>query len=461
VKTVFLFITEGFRIRNLLYSDVLALLRQRYRVVIIVPPPDVDSVSKAFGAENVFVEPRPQSPSRFESNFAFVRRYLLSNPARNRTISVFSSVMKKHQPFHYWLVTNVNPWLGRSASLRKAWLGFESLINRGGEYAPLFERYKPSLVVSTDYGSQTQEIRIMRAAAWRGIKVTSVVYSWDNFSSKGVMGAIADRFVVWSETMRREAQELHDIPPDRVDVCGAAQFDIYGHPERLASREEFCASLDLDPARPIIVQGTIPPRYFPSNVEISEILIDGILNGPLPRNAQLLLRLHPQTINKGVAADSLEPYHELVRKFPFVKVDVPATVLWGSLVSPGPKDSQRLAEILRHAAVLIHPGSTLAVDSAAMDCPVIGLGFDGHKEKPYDESIRRWWDYTYMQPVVRSKGQPIANTREELYTFINSYIQDRRRDADGRARIREWVSHKVDGKSSERVVEALIRFVES
>lgn len=457
MKTIILFITEGFRIRNLLYSNVLPLLKQRARVVIVVPPADVEKIRATFGeGDAVVVEGRPDSPMRFESKFSFVRRFLLSNPARNKTVSVFSSIMKKQQPFHYWLVRYVNPWLGRSVTVRRLWLEFEAKVNRGTEYAGLFAKYSPSLVVTTDYGSQTQEVRILRYAKSRGVRTASVVYSWDNFSSKGVMAAIADRLLVWSEIMRREAQEFHDIDPATVDVCGAAQFDVYGTPSSLASREDFCRKVGLDPARPFITQGTITPRFFPTNIEIAEILIAGIQSGRLPSSLQLLIRLHPQVVNKGVAADSIEPYRELERKYPFVKVDVPQTVNWGSMVSPAREDGQRLAEILRHTAVIIHPGSTLAVDAAAMDCPVIGLGFDGHQPKPYDESIRRWWGFTYMKPVVEEGGQPIAWTQEELFSLTNAYLSDRSRDREGRRRIRDLVASQVDGNASRRVAEALL-----
>ncbi|HYC72428.1 MAG TPA: hypothetical protein VEB66_14555 [Opitutaceae bacterium] len=461
MKTIFIFITEGFRVRNVLYSDVLPLLQRSHRVVIIVPAADVENVRCAFGGPNVLVEARPESPMRFESKFAFVRRFLLSNPARNKTVSVFSSIMKRDQPFHYWLVRNVNPWLGRSALVRRAWLSFEALINRGSEYAALFGRYRPSLVVTTDFGSQTHEVRILRFAKRRGVKTASIVYSWDNFSSKGVMGAIADRLVVWSDIMRQEARDLHDIDPANVDVCGAAQFDIYGRPEALDAREAFCRKVGLDPARPFITQGTITPRFFPTNIEISEIIIEAILRGALPRGLQLLIRLHPQVVNPGVAADALEPYRALERKHDFVKVDVPETKQWGSLVSPAATDAQRLASILRHTELMIHPGSTLAVDAAAMDCPVIGLGFDGHHPKPYDESIRRWWDFSYMQPVVRSGGQPVASSRDELIRLILRYLGDRTLDREGRQAIVRDVCHRVDGRSSERVVAVFNRMLDS
>lgn len=458
MPTVFLLITEGFRIRNLLFSDVLPLLARSWRVVIIVPEPSVETLRKEFGGPNAFVEALPPSGSRWESSFSFVRRYLLSNPARNRTVSVFSSLMKREKPFHYWLIRRVNPWLGRLSWVRRAWLWFEAQINRGGEFGELFARYSPSLVVTSDYGSQTQEIRLLRFARHQGVKTASIVYSWDNLSSKGIMGARPDRLLVWNEIMRREAAELHDIPLADTVACGAAQFDLYGRRAQLADRETFCRQVGLDPAKPILVLGTIPPKYYPHNVEVLDLLAKAIAHGRLVKDCQLLVRMHPQVMDQGNNADSPEPYLEYERRHAFVRIDQPRVVKWGKLLSPAREDARRLAEILAHAAVLIHPGSTLVVDASAMDCPSVGLGFDGYAEKPYDESIRRWWDYTYMQPILKSGGQPVAQSPDHLIELINAFLTDRALHGEGRARIREWECFQVDGRSGERVVNALNAF---
>lgn len=456
MPALFLLITEGFRIRNLLFSEVLSGLSRSWRVIILVPADSVEPIAAEFAGPNVCVEAIPPSRSRWESKFVFVRRYLLSNPARNRTVSVFSSVMKREQPFHHWLVRNVNPWLGRLSWVRAWWLWFEAQINRGEEFVPLFERYQPSLVVTSDYGSQTQEIRLLRQSRHRGVRTASVVYSWDNLSSKGIMGAQPDRLIVWNEIMRREAAELHDIPLERTVACGAAQFDIYGRRHELASRQEFCRRMGLDPQRPILVLGTIPPRYYSHNLEVLDLLAQAILDGRLPQECQILVRMHPQVMDAGSNADSPEPYLEYERKHPFVRIDRPKVRKWGRLLSPDRGDARHLAEILAHAAVLIHPGSTLVVDASAMDCPSIGLGFDGYAERPYDESIRRWWDFTYMKPILQSGGQPVASSPNHLLELIRSFLSDRTLHADGRALIRDWECHKVDGNAAHRVVESLV-----
>jgi len=119
----------------------LRLLKQDNRIVILVPPADVAAIARDFAEPGVHVEPIPGAKTRWEAGLAFVRRFLLANPARNRTISVFYSFMKKEQPFRYAVVRYVNPWLGRSRWLRELWLVIETKVNRGGEYRELFSTY--------------------------------------------------------------------------------------------------------------------------------------------------------------------------------------------------------------------------------------------------------------------------------------------------------------------------------
>ena len=45
-----------------------------------------------------------------------------------------------------------------------------------------------------------------------GIPVVSLVHSWDNLTSKGLLSAIPDRLLVWNEVMASEAEAFHGIP---------------------------------------------------------------------------------------------------------------------------------------------------------------------------------------------------------------------------------------------------------
>ena len=91
------------------------------------------------------------------------------------------------------------------------------------------------------------------AARAHRIPVGMLLYSWDNLSTKGCLHRAPDWMFVWNERQRTEARALHEFPEDRVIVTGAPRFDSFFELCPRISRDEFHASLGLDPGKPTIL----------------------------------------------------------------------------------------------------------------------------------------------------------------------------------------------------------------
>jgi len=68
---------------------------------------------------------------------------------------------------------------------------------------------------------------VLKAARKLGLPTVLLVWSWDNLSSKSLVSVYPDEMLVWNEIQRREAAELHGIPPERVVAVGSANFDAF------------------------------------------------------------------------------------------------------------------------------------------------------------------------------------------------------------------------------------------
>ena len=92
-----------------------------------------------------------------------------------------------------------------------------------------------------------------RSAHALGIPTGICVYSWDHLSSKALIRLQPDRVLVWNDTQKREAVDLHGIPADRVTVTGAQCYDqlFEWRPER--SRDDFCRAVGLPSDRPYLL----------------------------------------------------------------------------------------------------------------------------------------------------------------------------------------------------------------
>jgi hypothetical protein len=116
-----------------------------------------------------------------------------------------------------------------------------------------------------------------------------------------------------------------------------------------------------------------------------------------------------------------------------------------------------LASLLKHSDVCLAVGSTLAIDAALAGTPIVAIAFDGKRQLPYHQSVRRTYDYTHYEPVVRTGGTPLAESEEQMVALTNRYLADRELDQAGRARIVREQAWCVDGRSGERVAAAIAR----
>ena len=142
-----------------------------------------------------------------------------------------------------------------------------------------------------DIGSGQADL--VKAARELGIPTIMVLFSWDNLSTKGLIHELPDALLVWNELQRREAVEMHGVPPKHVRVTGAPRFDPFFASRSVISREEFCASVGFDPGQPIIL-------YLGSSkfvAEHEEQFIDAwaaaVREVPSLRKANLLIKPHP------------------------------------------------------------------------------------------------------------------------------------------------------------------------
>lgn len=124
--------------------------------------------------------------------------------------------------------------------------------------AERLERYLRSreddvVVVSPLVNDSSRQTDLLKAARARGIPSVLAVGSWDHLTTKGLIREQPDAVLVWNEVQRREAVELHRVPPERIVVTGAQPFDRWFERRPSTTREEFCAKVGLPDARPFLL----------------------------------------------------------------------------------------------------------------------------------------------------------------------------------------------------------------
>ena len=131
-------------------------------------------------------------------------------------------------------------------------------LERAVPTSPEIDRFvrghAPDVVVATPVVNRAStQVEFLKSARRLGIPAATLVASWDNLTNKGLLKWVPERVFVWNEQQRREAVELHGIPPERVVATGAQLFDPWFERRPSTERDEFVRRLGLDPAEPYVL----------------------------------------------------------------------------------------------------------------------------------------------------------------------------------------------------------------
>lgn len=424
-------------------------------VVILSPLARDEAFVREFAGPRVTVEPLPSHvPTGLEGRLLGViqARYLqltTTDTLRIRGPKEFPAAAR---------LRTIKRLLGRIVApdgARGDWYSVSDRFVVDPEMDGVFDRRDPALVVTASPGLIFAEIPVLRAARRRGVPAMAVDLSWDNLTNKFFPPRQVDRLVLWNESMREEACTLHRYDRERVAVAGVPQFDTYFSGRR-ATRDEFCRRTGLDPTRRIITLATIPASKFPHHASVIDALVGAIESGAIAEAADLLIRVHPRDDARAYDRYAARP-HVVVEK-PFRQTAARSGD--GMDIDTTADNTRHLADTLHHSDVVLNVASTMAIEAAIFDTPVVNIGFDG---RPGSNAALMQWHYgsTHFQKVVRSGAVRIAQSAGEMIELVNHYLANPAADAEGRRRIVAEQCEFTDGRSAERVAGEIVRQLEA
>lgn len=327
--------------------------------------------------------------------------------------------------------------------------GIQRLEPIPGYLYEIMNRHKPDVVFAPTMIPR-EEVALLRLAKQRGIATVGMFKSWDNPTSKAFLRIFPDRIICHTEHVKQEAHELYGYPFERMIVTGVPQFDEYVHVQTLESRDAFFENLGLDSKKKLIVYAPAGDWMSMTDKETLEILLDAIDRGEV-RDVQVLLRLHPAYESK---AEELKGRAHLI-------VERPGVYLSAKLrdVELDLAEMRHLASMFAYADVSINTASTLTIESAIFDTPVVLIGFDGREKKPYWQSVVRYYDREHYVKVLKTHAARLVKSPDEFIEAINAYLHEPDKDSAQRAQLVREQCFQLDGKAGKRVADAILRAV--
>jgi hypothetical protein len=288
------------------------------------------------------------------------------------------------------------------------------------------------------------------AARELGIPVLSSVLSFDNLTSRGLI-PVADYYTVWSARMRDRLVSLYpEIPSDRVQVTGTPQFDFHRRPEFRWSRAETLAALGLPPDARYLLYAASHQQLAPDEPALVAALARRLADDPDSATHHLVVRLHPLDDGRRWEALRLAAGGtvRLVTAW-----ERPAAADGWTLSSP--RDQARLVSTLAHADACLNVASTMSLDAALLDRPVIGLALAEVVDAPR-EILYAEYDCDHYRPLVASGGIDLAHDWGELRALVRRALRQPDVGRAARARMVAEECGPVDGASAARVADAIV-----
>jgi CDP-glycerol glycerophosphotransferase (TagB/SpsB family) len=458
MKTIITPIYNGIRARNFFRTDTYRELvkDQNIRLVVVVPSAKVEYYKKEYPESNVVFEPLDiLGETAWGKNLNVAAINLLNtNTIRLKQVLAYYKHKSKLK-LAFWRIFNrlLSPLPFTMSVVRL----LDKLEPTDPQVAALLTKYKPDLVVIPDIVFPVDRIFI-RAAKRAGFYTLGMVRSWDNLTSKGVVQILPDKLIVHNSTMKEEAIKLAGMPARDIYVSGPPQFDWHFRTRNM-SREEFMKSLNIPADRKLVLCAPFFNDYVKSSVNIINTLTDAVNNGRLPKDIHFIIRYRPT--NAEIPVGMLKPSEHYTITRPcearFIVVNEQSPV---EDYEHSQADVELLMNSLAYSDVVINTISTLSVDAAAMDKPVINVRYDGDPNVPPKYGVKIFYHgHDHYEMIERSGGVRLAWTPDELIDQINMYLKDASIDRDGRRRIVAEQLEYTDGLSGKRAADAIRKYL--
>lgn len=445
--------------KNLMRSSFRSYMQEAgIRLVLFVPPQKKELYQQFFGDTTTIVEAITDiesKPTKLKILFRSIARAAI--PTETIWIRQIYSWKETHNPFAF--VWKRGIWhLGHFKWFRQIihWMEY-ALFRDDHLWDHFFDTYKPDAVFATNVIHDVS-IALMKAAKRRHIPCVGMVKSWDNLSSKGLLRFHPPVLLVNNDIMRKEAVEWNDMPVEGIRVVGVPQYDTYLDSSWIIPREEFLRSLQLDPALPTITYfgGGLLTGILDEDDPTDHILmlVAAMERRELPA-CNIILRAHPKFAFKK------EPSPKLLTLKNF-HISKPGRDIKG-LVNDwefSEDDIRLLINTIRCSAVTINTGSSMSLECALLDKPIIITGFNGYSEVPWEKNIGISLDHTtHYQYVESTGGTTRVRSEAEYIKTVRHFLTNPEMGREGRSALIHTILGGHVGHAGKNVTDEVLRII--
>lgn len=440
MKTIALAIFEGVASKNILRTEILATLLRRPDIRLVLLTKSGERIAyhrKEFDNLRILYEAVQLSrPSGIDAFFARLKFLLLRTETTRLRQRGQSSLLR----FRIWDVVN---WLVARPSVRRLVRALDWWLAGDPRYDAFFAKYRPDLVVAANLFEEA-EMHLVREARRSGIATIGFINSWDKTTARAALRFLPDCLIVFNQYVCDELVAYHDADRGSIFIGGIPQYDQYLRAVP-TPRDIFCKKIGIDPRRRIVVYSPLGGTFWRSDWDMIDFLHRLIDEGKMGDDAALFVRFPP---------NEFVDEHEIASR-PFLRYDYPGvrfSETRGSDWDMTFPELAHLADTLFHMSLLICYASSISVDAAMLNRPVININFTLGEDGRFG-GVRpsELYGMTHYRAALASGGIRLVGSVEELIAWAGQYLARPGLDREGRARLAREQCWILDGKAGERI----------
>jgi hypothetical protein len=445
--------SSAMALRNFFQSGVIAELQRDFVVEVLASPMLARTLARLGYDKQVRVTSVDAGPEPWRWRLL---RQLKKKVYMEGRASATEAIWEKYQirPLYQraggWLVKHLIRLV--NANRLYAWLErLDLAVNRDRRFVPLLREKNVSLFFAT-HATVFWEESFLRSAIAAGLPCVYMVLSWDHLSSKVLLHRTFARILVWNRHTRDELLATYPTyRPEQIRVVGIPQYDSFRDPPR-HTYESWCAQYGLDPRRRTILFSTMPQVRHDQQHVIIEDLLKAIVRGvDVPPDYQVLIKCHP--------FDNFDGYGALLGRYP---VALRRTQLApGQPIDewlPSPAEVEESRDCLYFCAININIFSTVTIEAALFDKPVIHIAYDPLPIPPGRIPCHEYYSWEHFRHIVEKYASVLVRSGDELFAAIRRYSVDPSYKAEGRRRVVETYVGDSLGHGAAAVAAALREF---
>lgn len=333
-----------------------------------------------------------------------------------------------------------------------AWLDrIDLAVNRDRRFVSLLSARNVSLFFATHATSYWEESLLRNALAAR-LPCVYMVLSWDHLSSKVLLHSSFATILVWNQHTRAELLETYPTyRPDQIHVVGIPQYDEFARSPR-HTYTSWCAMYGLDPRRRTILFSTMPQVRHNQQHIIIEDLLKAIVGGrEVPTDFQVLIKCHP--------FDNFHGYEALLGRYPVALRRTQLTP--GQSIDewlPNASEVEESRDCLYFCSININIFSTVTIEAALFDKPVIHIAYDPLPIDPGRIPCHEYYNWEHFKHIVDKDASILVRDFAGLLEAIRRYSSEPTYKSEGRRRVVSTYIGDSLGGGAEGVAAALAPF---